>query len=205
MKKEILAAALGMVAAGCSDKAKDSAKPSAGNDAANQNITPEHLDTLLSELAGKSMPLFFEPGAMCYWPGRAFHRYEYDCPVCGGKTIWTDTCHAYQILSFANENRQFLAIVKKSGLDASLDEQSLCGECRANGNAPEFGEIYLNVTLNNVTTKTLLKDYDMRKLAAFLQGRETWVAKQEEEFPLKPELPRIRQLLGVNEPTGENP
>jgi len=50
-----------------------------------------------------------------------------------------------------------------------------------------------------VVRNALQSQNDLRKLIAFLQGDLVWKGAQDEEHPLKPELPRIRQLLGVKE------
>jgi len=110
-----------------------------------------------------------------------------------------------------NYNRAQLKKLKKLGADASLDERALCGACKTTAGFPdERFVLYLNIQLDGKTATTLLQENDWVKLFAFLEGKDEWVADSSSSTaPLKPELPRIRALLGIEEkPTeleGERP
>jgi hypothetical protein len=81
-------------------------------------------------------------------------------------------------------------------VDAKLDESYLCSKCKKEGESA----LFLEVTINKRVVRNALVDVnDLRKLIAFVQGNLVWKGEQDREFPLKPELPRIRQLLGVKD------
>jgi len=201
MNKETFSALLGVLLAGCSP-ADDS--------------TRAKLEKLLDDLAKKPAPeAKFLGMAMCYASAMPPERIEYACPQCGEKTIYSLTEGATVENSFPGwetinevESLQYhrgeLEKVKKLGLDVSLDERAFCGVCKKTaGFADNEWALYLNVRLNGKTATTCLLENDWDKLIAFLQGKDEWVtdAFAGNTEPLKPELPRIRALLGLEEKT----
>ena len=179
MKKEILLAAM---CASCAEHLLA------------ENITREQIDKLLAEVAKKPAPKAESVFAMCYVMDFLPERAEYVCPVCGAKTI-----HVKGSVSDVNSlgyHRSSLEKVKKLGLDASLDERALCETCREEVGLKEVAaDVYLNVRINGRISRTLLKRNDWAKLIAFLEGKNSY--ESDGTKPLKPELPRIRELLGL--------
>jgi hypothetical protein len=201
MKKELLLAAMGLsaltpgcVKTGCQGDATKDPQPT-GN-VASPKID---IDRLLKQVAEKPVPKELNMGAMCYKMAMPPERAEYVCPSCGTKTL-----HAL------NENgrmggwrapalavkyyRTYIEQLNKLGLAAKLDESFLCSACNKEGNT----SLFLEVTVKGRVVRNALVDMnDLRKLIAFVQGDLVWKGEQDAEYPLKPELPRIRQLLGV--------
>jgi len=172
--------------------------------------TPEQkIDRLLADLAKKPAPEKLATHfASCYAPAASEpERIEYVCRFCGGKTILKSTKDNTEDGSVYNwsfkwtipDNRKLIEIIQNLGLDAMLDERALCDECRPKLDpAPTFGEMYLIVWHKGKTTRTLLERGDLIKLRAFLEGKLVWAWHGlDDEKPLKPELPRIRRLLGL--------
>jgi len=206
MNKETLTALLGALLAGTLSA---------------ENLTREQLDKLLETLAVNPAPEAKKmPQALCYSPMPAPTRAEYVCPQCGEKTVYSwdakatkeDNAASYQTMLAVQKlqyHRAKLAKLKELGLDASLDERAFCGVCKtADGFPDEKWALYLVVRLNDKTATTRLQHQDWDKLFAFLEGKDEWVTDSigGSTEPLKPELPRIRVLLGLDEkPTEETP
>ena len=165
-----------------------------------EGLTQEQLDPLLKELAQKPAPKDLLPGATCYKVAMPPERTEYVCPVCNAKTIATKDIR--WIGRSLDTYRRQIQQVKTHGLDAALDERSLCATCRAKMEPPpEIGDFFIEVTIGGKTTRTKIKGDDFPKLIAFLEKQDKWNAGSRGELPLKDELPRIRELLGISETT----
>jgi DNA-directed RNA polymerase subunit RPC12/RpoP len=138
-------------------------------------------------------------GAMCYEMSMPPDRAEYVCPTCGTKTI-----HALNQLTGGwdapalsiKQYRTYIEQLNKLGLVSKLDETYLCSACKKEG----VSGLFLEVTVKGRVIRTALQgDEDLRKLIAFVQGDLVWKGDRGCEIPLKPALPRIKQLLGVKE------
>jgi len=203
MKKELLVAAMGLsaltpgcVKTGDQDDVTTDQQPT--GDVASKKID---IDRLLKRLAEKPAPEMMNPGAMCYAMMVPPDRAEYVCPACGTKTI-----HSFRTKNEMRDwdtpalsityYRPHIEQLNKLGLAAKLDESFLCSACNKDGKTSLFLEVPIK---GRVVRNALQSQNDLRKLIAFLQGDLVWKGAQDEEHPLKPELPRIRQLLGVKE------
>lgn len=200
MKKELLLAAMGIASLtpGCM---KTGGQGDVTTDTqANSEVSGKKVDVdrLLKRLAEKPVPTKLEMGAMCYDMAMPPERAEYVCPACGTKTIHaTKGPDGWNVPALSvKDYRTAIEQLRKLGLDARLDESSLCSACRKEG----VSGLFLEVTIKGrVIRNALQREDDLRKLIAFVQGDLVWKGEQDRELPLKPELPRIRQLLGVNE------
>ena len=182
MKKEVWLAALSAMLAGCSFERK--------------SLTQEQqLDRLLSDLAEKPAPKIASIGASCYMPMETPDRIEYVCPTCGEKTIFSSSQESEWSAAWDVESHRYGVIrVKELGLDAALDERSLCAVCRTKMTPPsKVGDVFLEVKIGEKITRTKLQPADFSRLVAFLRKEETWNLG----MSLKDELPRIRTLLGM--------
>ena len=173
-----------------------------------QNLTQEQIiEKLLAELAKKPAPEELKFGAMCYSPRIFSERIEYICPDCGAKTIhdFNRGRENFHIQKVLESSRRLVKEIQALGLNINFDERSMCDECRAQMDlVPKTGELYAEITLNGKTTRSLLKhsEYypvELVKLKAFLEGKQVWPTSNDGESLLLPELPRIRQLLGLDE------
>ena len=189
----------------------------AGNLSAD-NLTREQLDKLLTALAEKPAPeAKVMVHAMCYDMAAPPKRFEYVCPKCGEKTIYSRDAKATDGNPFAgweamlavqslHYHRGELFKLRKLGIDASFDERAFCSACKKNAEfADEKLTVYLVVRLDDKTATTPLQKNDWVKLFAFLEGKDEWVTDSitGATEPLKPELPRIRALLGLEEKATE--
>ena len=165
------------------------------NDVPTKAQTPD-IEKLLAKVAATPPPAGLSMGASCYRMCVPPEREEYICMVCGTKTIhslnksdgWDNPALSVKYY------RTYIEELIKLGLDAKLDESFLCSKCKKEGQS----SLFLEVTIKNRVVRSALVDInDLSKLIAFVQGNLVWKGERDEEFPLKPELPRIRQLLGI--------
>jgi len=173
----------------------------------NVALTPEQrIFKLLADLEKKPVPQLSNRRMYGTPENPTAERIEYVCRFCNNMTILRSTkdnteegdLFYWDFKWTLPGNRKLLEEIQKLGLDAMLDERSLCDTCRPKINPPpQFGDYYLIVWFDGKTTRTLLDYYsDLAKLTAFLEGKLVWLGWYYDERPLKPELPRIRQLLG---------
>ena len=185
MKKELLIAALGIGVSGALDAA-----------------TQQEVERLLAKIAKSPAPKNLLPGACCYEPAGVTDRMEYVCPVCGTKTLYhlssEESLWKRQSLvdSELNSYRKHCATLRKLGWKVKLDETFLCSKCRK---AEQPEELFLEVTIDGKTTRSKLEYGDLEKLVAFAEKKLVWPTNYGATMPLKDELPRIRELLGIPE------
>ena len=206
MKKDLLLAALGLTAlTSCEVKnsteagAEDPQDPQT-RETALRAKAPD-LDKLLKAVAEKPAPTDLAMGAMCYDMSMPPDRIEYVCPSCGAKTLHATRSGGVGFdwdspLLSLRAYREYVNRLNQLGLDLRLDESALCSACK---NESADG-LAIEVTCKGKTTRNKLRDIDdLRKLLAFVEGKFIWKGFHDEEHPLKPELPRIRELLGMTE------
>ena len=186
MRKEVL---LAMLCASCTSSHST------------KDVTQERIDRLLAEVAEKPAPDEVVSFAMCYESFSLPERIEYVCPICGAKTIHVK--EAAEAEWKGRYHRKKLKEVRKLGLNVTLDERAFCDSCRKKTDIHDgvLG-FYVNVTVNGKVARTLVDELDWQRLIAFLEGKDTWTYQDWEggsdyTKPLKPELPRIRELLGT--------
>ena len=156
---------------------------------------------------------------MCYDMLAQVRRTEYVCSKCGKKILHIKGGKLEKAKD-EEYHRWGLSEVRELKLDATLKRRGICETCAKDaGLAAETFGFYVDITLNDTTTRTLLQADDWEKLIAFLKGEDTWekehsfistewvtgedggdIKREEEgEYPLKPEIPRICALLGIDE------
>jgi len=203
MRREWLLAALGLsTVTACSVDRRagsDTADPQGPQTQAvpSRAKTPD-LDKLLKAVSERPVPQKLSGGAMCYSMVAPPDRVEYVCPTCGAKTLHSlrKAGLGYQALSI-REYRSYVDQLKQIGLDIRLDESCLCSACTKES----AKTLALEVAYKGKKTRSGLRDIDdLRILLAFVKGRLVWKGEQDDEHALKPELPRICELLGINPP-----
>jgi DNA-directed RNA polymerase subunit RPC12/RpoP len=201
MKKELLLAAMGIssLTPGCVPTGTEDPTPADPQPTGQVASKKIDVDRLLKRVAEQPVPESLNPGAMCYAMMAPPDRAEYVCPTCGTKTI-----HALNQLTGGwdapalsiKSYRTYIEQLNKLGLVSKLDESYLCSACKKEG----VSGLFLDVTVKGRVIRTALQgDEDLRKLIAFVQGDLVWKGDRGCEIPLKPALPRIKQLLGVKE------
>ena len=136
-------------------------------------------------------------GAMCYSMAGPPRSVEYICPKCGEKTLYTNNQVLFIAYDLDSCRREFQFIQKSTDLLIKLDESSYCAHC-----SPDATEhsISLSITYNDgtihKTPSIALKDLELLK--AFLKGELAYETFNDGTEPLRNQLPRLEELLGVD-------
>ncbi len=167
------------------------------NSAVLKPISMQQINGLLARLEWEEPP---EPvfGAMCYEMMAPPTVAEYNCPVCGEKTLYEGYQTAFIEWDLQCARRIADSIDASTEFQVILDEIQFCDYCYADFEAepslllhviPEEGEEVVNsVSLT-----------ELRKLDSFLQGHLYWVTDNDSHEPLQESADRIRELLGLVE------
>ncbi len=198
----VLLALLTFGAAGCSRKPADS--QNSRNPVTVHSIhamSKGEIEKMLRRLETQKAP---KPkmGAMCYDVAAPPSRAEYVCPRCGEKTLYTSGDTEFIARELEACRREFDMLKKETKLPISLDESSYCGHCSPNARQHQ---LIFSITYDNGRTHTdsPITCQDIQMLKAFLQERLSYPTSYGEYRPLKEQLPRLMELLGVQPDAGK--
>lgn len=132
-------------------------------------------------------------GAMCYAPIRMPTVVEYICPVDGEKTIYTNSL-VYYVDAVIPQMRYMLSMIH--GIHIELDESEFCRKCNPDIENPK---VYLTTRIDeNTSTKVAIYSAtDLTLLQAFLNDRLVYSTGPDGDTPLKDQLKRLEEILGV--------
>jgi len=147
-------------------------------------------------------------GAMCYKPAAAAVCTEYVCPLDGEKTSYKgEEGFPYRILKDIEEMRRFVKKLNGSTDLAifKLDESRLCAICSP-GLGPEERYVSLITAYPDGTEHRCAKVgmEDLRFLEAFVNKKLAYTTPNDGQEPLKDQLPRLKELLGIDSPREGN-
>ncbi len=167
-----------------------------------RSVTAERIKSMsrrevmhLLEAVAKEDEPEYVMGAMCYAAMPMPDVTEYVCPVCGEKTVYTDADHAF-LLWQIDTARSLVSQMQAIGtLDVALDETGFCSFCAPDSVLPG---LRLAITYEDGTTVTPeVNVEDLRMLAGLLSGHLYYETSNESQSPLRPNLDRLGDLLGV--------
>ena len=165
----------------------------------------EQLAQKLRALADSPPPAGpMHPGACCYAPRALPDSAEYLCPRCQAKTQHSKDV---QLASQVNEEipaiRKQLARIRE--LDVQVDESEFCAKCQPNRGArrPQLVLVVRYPDGSNQRTPGASLE-DVKLLADFSEGKDV---HNENDFasPLKNHLPRLHELLGIEDKAAPAP
>lgn len=137
-------------------------------------------------------------GAMCYEPVALPPVTEYLCPVCGEKSVYDSAWDDWALLSIDEARSVFASIDSLTDYDLRLDETDLCSTCSADGDSVHT--LYLEVTHPGGTVhRSAVTVEDLRVLEGFFAGSLDYPTSNDGTLPLKPQLGRIREILGLED------
>jgi len=159
-----------------------------------QQLSREEIAQRLKTLAASEPPKDLSRGAMCYAP-KVYNaqKAEYTCPKCGRKTAYPAYME-YTISDILNCRRYAGSITQ---ISIKLDETQFCKKCSPGVTSPK-----LVLVVNYPGSK---KPYrfegvsgnDFVLIQEFLEGKSAHRDSGDNETPLKLNITRIQQLLGV--------
>jgi len=173
------------------------------NDTIKGMFSRKQIDQKLEYLAKTPAPVKMAFGAECYKIAiinRAVN--EYVCPVCGEKTIYKknkDEDNFDYIDHILNKEIPScrLELEKIKGINIKLDEKQFCSHCSP---AIENPKLNLLVNIAGQTDTTIVSNIspmDIRLIREFLDGKLVHQDDYDFESPLKDNIDRIKELMGV--------
>lgn len=161
-----------------------------------RSLSREQIEEKLKRLESRSAP---KPkmGAMCYSMASPPEIAEYVCPKCGEKTLYSKDDARVVAWDIENCRRAFTTLKGATDLSLALDESSYCAHCSPSAREHQLALIVQYADGSTHTTAPVSDD-DMRILRDFLKGELSYETSNEGKQPLKGELPRLRELLGID-------
>jgi hypothetical protein len=161
---------------------------------------------MLKRLADTPPPKAKTRGAMCYSVALPPDRADYICPKCGERTIYDLKTSATERpgergitetveWGIASCRRQFEELRKVAGKSIMLDESQYCRKCSPKVVSPK---LVLHVSYNGEKARDIenIDSDDLHILTDFLAGN-LLTESYDDKNPLKDDLPRLQELLGV--------
>lgn len=159
------------------------------------SLTMDQVELLLERLETEEPP---EPvmGAMCYEAMAYPLVAEYVCPVCGEKTVYSDTYTGFIEWEIPGCRRLAASINELTAFEMTLDESQFCEFC--SDSTIEDPELFLQVASTDSTlTVNMISIGDLRMLEGFLSGELYYTTFNDGQQPLRDHADRIRELLGI--------
>jgi len=159
------------------------------------------LSAMLLAAAPAPDPKTLLSGAKCYdtGPPNMTDMADFICEKCKTKSLIAK-CHVETI----EKTRRGVDIIRKKGLDISIDETGFCPVCTEGGNSLSAAgnaaknEVVLIISYNGAQAARNVMSYmDLKILEAFMDDKDRYADNQEWEHPLKDSVKRLEQLLGV--------
>jgi hypothetical protein len=173
-----------------------------------QSLDRAAVRSMLKRLANAPPPTQLATGAMCYSVAVPPDRADYICPKCGERTLYdnskykTDKPYEMDItetvereLPWCRSESQELR--KVAGHAIELDETQFCRKCSPKVTKPKL-VLHISYKDGKVRDVEAINHSDLRILHEFLSGKLKGKGDNEGEAPLKSDLPRLQELLGVN-------
>ena len=156
------------------------------------NPTREELVKRLQKLAESKPPSNLSQGAMCYSTfGPIFE--EKPCPKC------EQTMSVGEKDEILREYNVPLKRIQDQGIDAKLIIPEHCPECGFGLKEAKF-QLEIKYPDDPVPVQVELDyAYELELMALFLQGKDRYEGSVGEEYPLKDEAKRLRELFGITE------
>lgn len=138
--------------------------------------------------------------ALCYAPACPPERAEYVCPVCGERTVLTDSRAAFAAWILPTLRRQVAEIPR---LAVQLAERGMCAHCYPRGGEAQCDLLVCFEGEARPRQTRAVSSQDLLILTEFLQGSLVHAGAYGGTTPLKHHLARLQELLGVELPKGD--
>jgi hypothetical protein len=160
-------------------------------------LTREQLSDRLQKLAETPPPTQLSTGADCYKVAMPPDTADHVCPRDGSRTSYSKNATVARRVRELPSLRQAASTLP--GIKASIDDSEFCRVCTPK--APADPQPVLVVTLpgGGERRTRAVTDDDLQVLREFAMGSLKHEGGQGYETPLKDRLPRIRELLGMDD------
>ncbi len=164
-------------------------------DSASGKASREEIIHRLELLAKSEAPTQLNPGAMCYEMAMPPDRIEYQCPVCGSKTLYTQDA-LFSLVESAGQCRHIVSNIP--GLDLRLEERGFCRKCQ-----PDTNQNLLLVLHIKYRGEQKEEAYEgitpegLQLLREFMTGDKTHDFFNEREEPLRDYVDEISAILKI--------
>jgi len=154
----------------------------------------QQLQERLETLSRSKPPSELSHGAKCYKRAMPPATADYLCPVCNSRTH-----HTLQAAVVIQQQLPSIQDLLKDlpGVKLTLDASEFCKKCKPDVEEPQLilkvqipGEKEIH-QVRGITVQ------DARLIKAFLEGKDKYPSSYGREFPLKEQLARVRELLGI--------
>ena len=160
-------------------------------------LTRERINDKLQKLAETPAPAQLSSGADCYKPKAPPLTADFLCPKDGSRTSYSNGAELAGRVRDLPGMRQ--AATSLPGLSASIDDSEFCRKCTPKAPAdPQPVLIVKTPGGGEQRTRGVTSD-DLQLLREFAMGSLKHEGGQGYETPLKDRLPRIRELLGMDD------
>lgn len=165
-------------------------------DTINGPVSKSVIYDRLVELSKSVTPTKLNQGAMCYEMSAPLNRYEYVCPKCGEKTLYTSDNSLAETTSEIENYRQ--SVSRMNNLDITLDESQFCKKCCPDITNPA---LYINIKYADdpqVHKICCVTQTDFVLMYEFLCGSKVHRLFNETEVPLKDYINRLQTLFDIS-------
>jgi hypothetical protein len=157
-------------------------------------MSRDEVEIMLESVERKDEPELIM-GAMCYEPVCAPSVSEYICPVCGERTLYDSYSATLRVMELFTTRGLFDSLQVVADLDLRLDETPFCSHC-GSGDAEPSPVLIVDFD-DAEPCSSAVSNEDLRLLIGFFSGGTAYATANEGTLPIKPELQRIRMLLGL--------
>jgi hypothetical protein len=159
------------------------------------------IEQMIDKLEARPAPEA-KMGAMCYDMVMPSPVTEYVCPVCGEKTLypleeghWRTPLNELERLRKNEREAQMAA--EKLGAVIFLDEKQFCRHCQPDFEGEPHAALVTRLPNGREKRTEGFTVRDLWILRDFFSGKDVVVGSQDDEEPLKDQLPRLRELMLV--------
>ena len=154
------------------------------------------IKEMLQQLAKSEAPTELSFGAMCYEMAMRPSNAHYTCPVCGTKTLYTQT-YADFVEGVIPYCRSLIDSI--SYLDIKLDETQFCKKC---GHGKKDPSLCITIKYPDDTLQHSVCNIDgddLKLMNEFIRGKDKHKGERDSEIPMKSQLERLKVLFDIKE------
>ncbi|MFH0896115.1 MAG: hypothetical protein V2A54_16910 [Bacteroidota bacterium] len=163
-------------------------------DTVKNKFTKKEIIAKLAELKEKPIPQKLNPGAMCYAKVAYSDTAYFVCPICNHRTAYTN--YYSQIIKLEVPKAKAIAARIKT-INIKIEDKNYCDKCRPKNENPGMCLIVSYPDDPVEHRSCTVSSTDLTMIEEFLAGSTVFHVAQDEERPMKDNIPRLEELLGI--------